>query len=227
MTSPVGLKGLAKKALAFKASPAWPLRPLLASLGLPGQAFGGLSRPPKANFGFTWRRLACLGLPWPHLVWLRALPCPAVGVPNLRSYRPWRCFLRVRLLPSKRESGADKGPQGRLWPGFMARLASIWPAFGGQFGRKDGIENQRKFETKIRNENHQKFLPGASKIRSIFDPEKLIPRGCFSAGRPRPPQGLPRGAQGCPRPPFGRPLGSYWSSLGPSWVHFGTNFRLP
>ena len=123
---PIGLKVLAKKAEVFKASPAWPLRPLLASLGLPGQAFGGLSWPPLADFGLTWRRLACLGLPWPHLAWLRALPCPAVGVPNLRSYRPWRCFLRVRLLHSKRENGADKGLQGRLWPGFW----HPWPPFG-------------------------------------------------------------------------------------------------
>ena len=139
--------------MAFKASPAWPLRPLLASLGLPGQAFGGLSRPPKANFGLTWRRLACLGLPWPHLAWLRALPCPAVGVPNLRSYRPWRCFLRVRLLHSKRENGADKGLQGRLWPGFW----HPWPPFGrlleGNLAAKTASEikknSRRKFVTKI------------------------------------------------------------------------------
>ena len=120
-----------------------------------------------------------------------------------------------------------QGPSGEALAWLLAPLASIWPAFGGQFGRKDGIENQRKVETKIQTKIIKKFVPGASKIRSIFDPEKLIPRGRFWAGRPRPPQGLPRGAQGCPRPPFGRPLGSYWSSLGPSWGTFWHHFRFP
>ena len=46
------------------------------------------------------------------------------------------------------------------------------------------------------NENYRKFLPGASKIRSVFEPEKQIPRLRFRDGRPKPPQGLPRGAQG-------------------------------
>ena len=109
----------------------------------------------------------------------------------------------------------------------LAPLASLWLAFGGQLGHKDGIKNQRKIVTKSRRENCRQVDPRASKIRSVFEPEKQIPRTRFWDGRPRPPQGLPRGAQGCPRPPFGRPLGSYWSSLGTSWGTFCHHFRFP
>ena len=126
------------------------MKSLLASLGHPGQAFGGLSWPPLADFGLTWRRLPCLGLRWPHLAWFRALPCPVVGVPNLRSYRPWRCFLRVRLLPSKRENGVDKGLQGRLWPG-------IWHPWH-PFGRLLEANLATKMGSKLKEKSIRKFV---------------------------------------------------------------------
>ena len=72
-----------------------------------------------------------------------------------------------------------QGPSREALAWLLAPLASLWPAFGGQFGRQEGIKNQEKFETEIRNENHRKFLPRASKIRSVFEPEKLSPRGRF------------------------------------------------
>ena len=36
----------------------------------------------------------------------------------------------------------------------LAPLASLWLAFGGQLGHKDGIKNQRKIAMKIRGENY-------------------------------------------------------------------------
>ena len=116
-----------------------------------------------------------------------------------------------------------QGPSREALAWLLAPLASIWPAFGGQFGRKDGIENQRKFETKIRNENDRKILPRASKIRSSFDLEKQVPHGRFWAGRPRPPQGCPRLSQASLWAPLGLLLVLLGTLLGSFWDHF----RLP
>ena len=122
---PLDLKAWPKKASDFKASPAWPLRPLLASFGLPGLAF---LRPDVAllgDFGLTWPRLACLGLPWPCLASFRALACPAVGLPTLPLYWPCPHFRGVRLARPRLEKGSDKGLQGRLCHRIWYPLASL------------------------------------------------------------------------------------------------------
>ena len=105
---------------------------------------------------------------------------------------------------------------------FGTRFGPLWLAFGGQLGYKDGIKNQREIAMKIRGENYRKIDPRASKIRSVFEPEKQIPRTRFWDGRPRPPQGLPRASQASLWGVFGVPLDSLWPSLGSYWALFGT-----
>ena len=73
-------------------------------------------------------------------------------------------FLRVQLSQAQPEKGGGKGRQRRLWSGLWHLLASLWLAFGGQLGHKDGIENQEKFDTKIHSENDRECDTGASKI---------------------------------------------------------------
>ena len=113
-----------------------------------------------------------------------------------------------------------QGPSREALAWLLAPLASLWP------GRKDGIRNQQKFETKIRNENHRKFFPGASKIRSVFEPENPIALLAFRAGRPSPPQGLPKVAPGPPQVSLWAPLGLLLVVLGTLLGTFWHHFRL-
>ena len=62
------------------------------------------------------------------------------------------------------------GPLREALAWHLAPLASLWLAFGGQLGHKDGIKNQRKIVIEIRLKNCRKFDPGASKIREVVTP---------------------------------------------------------
>ena len=136
MTSPVGLKAWPKR--RWLSGPLWPR---LCGLSWPplGPLQLAFSRPVLASlaaFGLTWPRLASQGGPWPRLACLKALPCPAAGVPTLRSHRPCRCFLRVALSHSKPEHRADRGLKGALGLAFDTPWASFgWP-LGANLGSK-------------------------------------------------------------------------------------------
>ena len=82
--------------------------------------------------------------------------------------------------------------------------------FGGQFGHKDGIKNQRKISMKIQSENYRKIDPGASKIQSILEPETRLPSSVFGLVAP----GWPKASRGTPKPVPGLPLGCFWCSFG-------------
>ena len=99
----------------------------------------------------------------------------------------------------------------------LAPLASLWLAFGGQFGRKDGIETQGKFDTKIRNENHRKFLPGPRKSGPFLNRKNRFLGfvfGTVAPSRPRASPGVPKGVPGLP-------LGASWAPIGPPWDPLG------
>ena len=157
-----------------------------------------------------------------------ALPCPAVGGPTLRFYRPWRCFLRVGLSRSKPENGADKGLQGRLWPGIWHPLASLWPAFGTNLAVRTASKRRqnsiRQFITKM----IEKSTPGLPKSGQFLRRKNRVPDLVFgpdAAGCPRASPGAPKASPRAPQASlwgvFGVPLASLWPSLGSSWAPFG------
>ena len=131
-------------------------------------------------------------------------------------------FSKGQALAFEARKWSQLGPSREALAWHLVPLASLWLAFGGQLGYKDGIKNQREIAMKIRGENYRKIDPRASKIRSVFEPEKQIPRTRFWDGRPRPPQGLPRASQASLWGVFGVPLDSLWPSLGSYWALFGT-----
>ena len=92
-------------------------------------------------------------------------------------------------------------------------LASLWLAFGGQFGRKDGIKNQRKFETKIRTKIIDNSSPGLRKSGPFLNQKNRSPGfvfGTVAPSRPRASPGVPKGVPGLP-------LGASWAPIGPPW----------
>jgi len=136
-------------------------------------------------------------------------------------------FSKGQAFAFEARKWSQLGPSREALAWHLAPLASLWPAFGGQLGHKDGIKNQRKIDTKTRSENDRKIDPGASKIWFVFELEKQGPRPRFRDGRPRPSQGLPRVAPGRPRPPFGVFLVSLWVPFGPPWEHIVLSLALP
>ena len=169
-----------------------------------------------ASFGRLWLHLASPGMPWLALASFGLASGVAVssrGSPDPAFVCALAVFSKGQAFAFEALKWSQLGPLSEALAWHLAPLASLWLVFGGQFGRKDGIKNQRNFETKIRTKIIENVSPGPRKSGPFLNRKNRVPGfvfGTVAPSRPRASPGVPKGVPGLP-------LGASWAPIGPPW----------
>ena len=78
-------------------------------------------------------------------------------------------FSKGQAFAFEARKWSQLGPSRETLAWHLAPLASLWPAFGGQLGHKDGVKNQGNLDTKIYLENGLDFGSPGVQFSLFFD----------------------------------------------------------
>ena len=139
------------------------------------------------------------------------------GCPDPAFVSALAVFSKGRAFAFEARKWSRQGPSREALAWLLAPLASLWLAFGGQFGRKDGIKNQRKFETKFQTKSIENSSPGPRKSGPFLNRKNRGPGFVFGTVAPS----RPRASPGVPKAVPGLPLGAPWAPIGRPWDSLG------